>query len=193
MGAPDALRTAAVVDPRRGTASSGTPLDLLLQPVRRLRIGLLHHVVRRAGPHAPRGRSSKWRGESITVRSIREKTVRDCETNSDVKSIVARVIYALGQLALIVIKDLHRVLHLRPDLRRLHPAHRTLRPDLRRPGRQRNAIDRRLDDDDHGHGRHGPADGAHPAAAAHLHPLLPDRLAQTQRARHADRLPCSGS
>ena len=56
----------------------------------------------------PAARSARQKlemeGESITVRSIREKTVRDCETNSDVKSIVARVIYALGQLALIVIK-----------------------------------------------------------------------------------------
>ena len=56
----------------------------------------------------PAARSARQKlemeGEPITVRSIREKTVRDCETNSDVKSIVARVIYALGQLALIVIK-----------------------------------------------------------------------------------------
>ncbi len=103
MGAPDALRTAAVVDPRRGTALLRHPLDLLLQPVRRLRIGLLHHVVRRTG-RTLRAAEARNGGESITVRSIREKTVRDCETNSDVKSIVARVIYALGQLALIVIK-----------------------------------------------------------------------------------------
>ena len=56
----------------------------------------------------PAARSARQKlemeGEPITVRSIREKTVRDSETNSDVKSIVARVIYALGQLALIVIK-----------------------------------------------------------------------------------------
>ena len=56
----------------------------------------------------PAARSARQKlemeGEPITVRSIREKTVRDGETNSDVKSIVARVIYALGQLALIVIK-----------------------------------------------------------------------------------------
>ena len=51
----------------------------------------------------PAARSARQKlemeGEPITVRSIREKTVRDSETNSDVKSI-----YALGQLALIVIK-----------------------------------------------------------------------------------------
>ncbi len=35
------FRTAAVVDPRRGTALLRHPLDLLLQPVRRLRTGLL--------------------------------------------------------------------------------------------------------------------------------------------------------
>ncbi len=43
-------------------------------------------------------------GEPITVRSIRERTAENGETNGEVKSIVARVIYALGQLALIVIK-----------------------------------------------------------------------------------------
>ena len=44
----------------------------------------------------PAARSARQKlemeGEPITVRSIREKTVRDSETNSDVKSIVARVI-----------------------------------------------------------------------------------------------------
>ena len=72
MGAPDALRTAAVVDPRRGTALLRHPLDLLLQPVRRLRTGLLHHVVRRTGRtlraaearngRLPRDRSEKGGG-----------------------------------------------------------------------------------------------------------------------------------
>ncbi len=192
MGAPDALRTAAVVDPRRGTALLRHPLDLLLQPVRRLRIGLLHHVVRRTGRTL---RAAEARnGGRVDHRALDPRKNRSGlrdeqrrEIDRRPRDLRPRTTGAHRH------QDLHRVLHLRPDLRRLHPAHRTLRPDLRRPGRQRNAIDRRLDDDDHGHGRHGPADGAHPAAAAHLHPLLPDRLAQTQRARHADRLPCSGS
>lgn len=45
-------------------------------------------------------------GEPITVRSIREKTVRSSETNGEVKSLIARVIYAFGQLTLVVIKIL---------------------------------------------------------------------------------------
>lgn len=56
----------------------------------------------------PAARSARQKlemeGEPITVRSIREKTAQNGETNNDVKSIVARVIYALGQLALVVIK-----------------------------------------------------------------------------------------
>lgn len=56
----------------------------------------------------PAARSARQKlemeGEPITVRSIHEKTLRHDETNGEVKSLVARVIYALGQLVLVVIK-----------------------------------------------------------------------------------------
>jgi len=56
----------------------------------------------------PAARTARQRlemeGEPITVRSIGEKTARSTEINGDTRSIVARVICALGQLALVVIK-----------------------------------------------------------------------------------------
>ncbi len=56
----------------------------------------------------PAARSARQKlemeGEAITVRSISDRTVRSSETNGEVKSLIARVIYALGQLVLIVIK-----------------------------------------------------------------------------------------
>lgn len=58
----------------------------------------------------PAARTARQRlemeGEPITVRSIREKTAGSGEANGEVKSLVARVIYAFGQLALVVIKIL---------------------------------------------------------------------------------------
>ncbi|WP_417013510.1 PspC domain-containing protein [Alistipes sp.] len=58
----------------------------------------------------PAARTARQRlemeGEPITVRSIRERTAAGGEANGEVKSLVARVIYAFGQLTLVVIKIL---------------------------------------------------------------------------------------
>lgn len=56
----------------------------------------------------PAARTARQRlemeGEPITVRSISEKTARIAETDGRMKTIVARVICALGQLVLVIIK-----------------------------------------------------------------------------------------
>lgn len=56
----------------------------------------------------PAARSARQKlemeGDPITVRSIRDRTAPRTEINGEVKSLFARVIYALGQLALILIK-----------------------------------------------------------------------------------------
>lgn len=100
----------------------------------------------------PAARSARQKlemeGEPITVRSIREKTVRDSETNSDVKSIVARVIYALGQLALIVIKIFIGFFIFGLTFAACILLIVLFALIFGDPGRQRNAIDRRLDDDE---------------------------------------------
>lgn len=72
VGAAYALRAAAAGDPGRGVALRQRPLGILRQPVRRLRAGLLRHVVRRAGrPHGPSAARNGGRTRSPCGRSAR--------------------------------------------------------------------------------------------------------------------------
>ena len=141
----------------------------------------------------PAARSARQKlemeGEPITVRSIREKTVRDSETNSDVKSIVARVIYALGQLALIVIKIFIGFFIFGLTFAACILLIVLFALIFGDPGGSGTLSIAGWTMTTTAMGVMGLLTVSHPAAAAHLHPLLPDRLAQTQRARHADRLP----
>jgi phage shock protein PspC (stress-responsive transcriptional regulator) len=56
----------------------------------------------------PRARTARQKlemdGERITVNAIRNRTVSSNEANNEVKSVVAQVVYVLGQLALLFIK-----------------------------------------------------------------------------------------